>query len=55
VPEFEVRLFRAGEKEREIVLIDAGNEKAARPKAAELAKKQDAAFFELHRPTSQRG
>jgi len=54
VPEFEVRLFRPGGKEFQIILIDAKSEKAALPKAAELAKKHGAEFFDLRRPVSQR-
>ena len=54
MPEFEVRIFRTGEKEFETILIDARDEKAALPKAAELAKKHGADFFEVRRPTSQR-
>jgi hypothetical protein len=58
VPEFEVRIFRAGQKpgdkEFEIILIDASTESAALPKAAQLAKKHGADFFEVRRPVSQR-
>ena len=54
MPEFEVRLFFTGEKDFKTVLIDAKSEKDALPKAAELAKKHSAAFFEVRRPTSQR-
>jgi len=54
VPEFEVRLFRAGGKAFDTILIDAQNEKAALPKAAQLAKTRGADFFEIRRPTSQR-
>jgi len=54
LPEFEVRIFRTGEKEFETVLIDARDEKAALPKAAALAKEHGADFFEVRRPTSQR-
>ena len=54
MPEFEVRIVRAGEKDFEIILIDAQNEKAALPKAAQLAKQHGAAFFEVRRPVSQR-
>jgi len=54
VPEFEVRLFQASGKESQIILIDAKSEKDALPKAAALAKKHGADFFDLRRPTSQR-
>jgi hypothetical protein len=54
VPEFEVRLFQADEKTFETILIDARDEKAALPKAAQLAKTHGADFFEVRRPTSQR-
>jgi hypothetical protein len=54
MPEFEVRIFRADEKAYETILIDAESEKAALPKAAQLAKQHGAAFFEVRRPVSQR-
>ena len=54
MPEFEVRIFRSGEKDFETILIDARDEKAALPKAAQLAKQHGAAFFEVRRPVSQR-
>jgi hypothetical protein len=54
VPEFEVRLFRADEKTFQTILIDAKSEKAALPKAAQLAKQHGASFFEVRRPISQR-
>ena len=52
--EFEVRLSSIDEKHFKIILIDAKSEEAALPKAAELAKKHGASFFELRRPLSQR-
>ena len=54
MPEFEVRLFWTSQKTYETILIDAKSEKAALPLAAGLAKKHDADFFEVRRPTSQR-
>ncbi|MEO8301381.1 MAG: hypothetical protein ABI608_06290 [Rhizomicrobium sp.] len=54
MPEFEVRLFRAGAENFETILIDAKSEKAALPKAAQLAKQHGASFFEVRRPTAQR-
>jgi len=45
---------KPGDKEFEIVLIDASTESAALPKAAQLAKKHGADFFEVRRPVSQR-
>jgi hypothetical protein len=58
VPEFEVRIFRtgqtSGDEDFETILIDASNEKAALPEAAQLAKKHGADFFEVRRPVSQR-
>jgi hypothetical protein len=54
MPEFEVRLSSVDEKNFKIILIDAKSEEAALPKAAALAKKYGAAFFELRRPLTQR-
>ena len=48
-PEFEVRLSSV--ENSKIILIDAGSEL---PKAAALAKKYGAAYFELRRPVSER-
>jgi Mg-chelatase subunit ChlD len=54
VPEFEVRLFWANEKTFQTIVIDAKSEKAALPKAAQLARQHGASFFEVRRPTAQR-
>ena len=54
MPEFEVRIVRPGEKDFQTILIDAQNEKAALPKAAQLAQQHGAVFFEVRRPVSQR-
>ena len=54
MPEFEVRIVRPGEKDFQTILIDAQNEQAALPKAAQLAQQHGAAFFEVRRPISQR-
>ena len=54
MPEFEVRIFKPGKKDFETILIDARDEMAALPKAAQLAQQHGAAFFEVRRPVSQR-
>jgi hypothetical protein len=54
VPEFEVRLFSANEKDFKTVLIEAKSDKDALPQAAQLAKRHGASFFEMRRPASQR-
>jgi len=54
VPEFEVRIFRTGEKGFQTIPIVAENEKDALPKAAQLAQQHGASFFEVRRPTAQR-
>ena len=45
MPEFEVRIFRTGEKRFQAIVIDARGEKVAPPKAAALAKKTRCGFL----------
>lgn len=54
LPEFEVRLFKASGDLLEAVITDAASEKAALTKAAKLAKKKGASFFDVRRPMAQR-
>jgi hypothetical protein len=54
VPEFEIRLFSAAGDIFQATLTDAVSEDAALAKAATLAKKNEAAFFDVRLPTTQR-
>ena len=54
MPEFEVRLFDREGTLLNTVLTDAVNEKEALAKAATIAKKSGASFFDMRRPLTQR-
>lgn len=54
MPEFEVRLLDARGQVLQSLTTDAVNETAASVKAASLAKKNGAPFFDVCAPASQR-
>jgi hypothetical protein len=54
MPEFEIRLLDAQGEVLESLVTDAINERAASAKAASLAKKMGAPFFDLREPLAQR-
>jgi hypothetical protein len=54
MPEFEVRLLNARGEVLQSLITDAVNESAASAKAASLAKKSGAPFFDVREPAAQR-
>lgn len=54
MPEFEIRLLDASGKVLESLVTDAVNETTAAAKAASLAKKAGAPFFDVREPAAQR-
>lgn len=54
MPEFEIRLLNARGEILQSLAIDAVNETAATAKAASLAKKAGAPFFDIKEPVAQR-
>lgn len=54
MPEFEIRLLKARGEVLQNLVTDAVNETAAAAKAASLAKKAGAPFFDIREPTAQR-
>lgn len=54
MPEFEVRLLNARGEILQSLITDAVNETTASAKAASLAKKNGAPFFDVREPAAQR-
>lgn len=54
MPEFEIRLLNASGAALQSIAVDAIHEQAAAAKAASLAKKSGAPFFDVKEPTAQR-